>query len=41
MTADFAGTVAGGQKVCVSRADKFKFCRATFWNNNYGTIQNL
>ena len=30
MTSDFAGTVAGGQKVCVSWADKFKFCRANF-----------
>jgi len=28
--ADFAGTVVGDQKVCVSRADKFKFCRANF-----------
>ena len=28
--ADFAGTVVGGQKVCVSLADKFKFCRANF-----------
>jgi len=30
MKADFAGTVDGGQKVCLSRADKFKFCRAIF-----------
>ena len=28
--ADFAGTVVGGQKVCLSWADKFKFCRANF-----------
>jgi len=28
--ADFAGTVVGGQKDCLSRADKFKFCRANF-----------
>ena len=28
--ADFAGTVVGGQKVCLSLADKFKFCRANF-----------
>ncbi len=32
--ADFAGTVVGGQKVCVSWADKCKFCRANFWNTN-------
>jgi len=30
MTSDFAGTVVGDQKVCLSRADKFKFCRANF-----------
>jgi len=29
--ADFAGTVVGGQKICVSLADKFKFCKATFY----------
>jgi len=28
--ADFASTVVGGQKVCLSLADKFKFCRANF-----------
>jgi len=32
-TADFAGTVVGDQKVCLSWADKFKFWRANF----YGT----
>jgi len=41
MTADFADRVVGGQKVCFSRAENFKFCSANFWNNFYGTIQNL
>jgi len=33
MTADFAGRVVGGQKDCLSRADKFKFCRSNFLEN--------
>jgi len=33
--ADFAGTVVGGQKVCMSLADKFKFCRANFLKHQH------
>ena len=29
----FACTVVGGQKGCLSLADKFKICRATFLEN--------
>jgi len=29
-SSDFAGTLISGIKVCLSRADKFKFCRANF-----------
>ena len=45
MTSDFAGTVVGGKKVCVSWADKFKFCRANFLEHQqrhkkYNTLTN-
>jgi len=33
--ADFASTVVGGQKVCLSLADKFKFCRANFLEHQH------
>jgi len=37
MTSDFAGPVVGGQKVCLSWADKLSFAEQTFWNTNNGT----